>query len=190
MKNKIFISANQLLEDAFELGTQVLQGDFHPDLIIGVWRGGAPVAMAINELLNYAGVNADHVPIRTQLYTGLEERAETVSITGLEYIADRSQHFNKILLVDDVFDSGQTMTALVDELTEILSDQFGKGHADIRIATTWYKPAHNESQLKPDYFIHTTESWLVFPHELCGIDKAELIAHKPGIKMIKDILTD
>ncbi len=178
MTDKIFISANQLLEDSFALGKKILQKDFVPDLIIGIWRGGAPVAIAVHELLAYAGLDIDHIPVRTSLYTGLDERANSVTITGLDYVTKGNPRFSRLLLVDDVFDSGTTMTAIVDTLTSQLTDNTD---LDIRTATVWYKPERNKSQLTPDYFVHTTDSWLVFPHELCGIDKAELLANKPGI---------
>ena len=180
MHNKVFISANELLEDSFELGQQVLDSGFQPDLIIGLWRGGAPIAIAIHELFDHAGITADHIPIRTQLYTGINQPTAKVTINGLDYITERREQCNRILIVDDVFDSGQTMTALTDELTAL----FAHTPAEIRIATVWYKPTRNISPLSPDYFVRSSEAWLVFPHELCGIDKTELLAHKPGIKHI------
>jgi len=178
--DKIFISANQLLEDSFHLGGQILDSGFRPDLVVGIWRGGTPVAIAVHELLARAGVETDHIPVRTQLYSGVDQRKTSVEISGLEYIAQRKSQFNKLLLVDDVFDTGQTMAALRNKLSTLLNT----APTEIRIATSWYKPKRNKTRLIPDYFIHTTESWLVFPHELCGIDKEELLAHKPGIGRI------
>ena len=51
--------------------------------------------------------------------------------------------------------------------------------AEIRIATVYYKPTRNRSRLKPDFFVHETDRWLVFPHELQGLSEAEIAAHKP-----------
>ena len=181
MSDKIFISANQLLEDSFKLGSQILDKSFRPDLIIGLWRGGAPVAIAIHELFAAAGFKVDHIALRTQLYLGLDQRGPEVDITGLEYIEASKAQFNKVLLVDDVFDSGSTMVALIDKLAGIFSER----QIDIRIATVWYKPERNESDLRPHYFIHTTQSWLVFPHELRGVPKAELVANKLGFEQVK-----
>ena len=47
------------------------------------------------------------------------------------------------------------------------------------IATPWYKPQRNQSALVPDYHLHTTDDWLVFPHELLDLDEQQLLA-KPG----------
>ncbi|MBV1931590.1 MAG: hypoxanthine phosphoribosyltransferase [Porticoccaceae bacterium] len=202
MDSKIFISANELLEDAFELGKQVLDSGFQPDLIVGIWRGGSPIAIAIHELLSLAGVVADHIPVRSQLYSGVDQQRGSAELCGLEYIAEHRGGFKKILLVDDVLDSGQTFAALISNINSLYidhpnsntdtgneSDVLPKILPEIRIATPWYKPERNKTELSPDYHLRTTEAWLVFPHELCGIDKSELLAHKPGIDGIKQHLS-
>ncbi len=71
--SKTYIDAQQLLTDSFELGLQILESDFVPDYIVGVWRGCAPVGIAVQELLTYCGVTTDHIAIRTSLYTGVNE---------------------------------------------------------------------------------------------------------------------
>ena len=53
---------------------------------------------------------------------------------------------------------------------------------DIRIATAYYKPDSNRTDLVPDYYVHRTDRWLVFPHELDGLTREEIFAHKPGMK--------
>ena len=59
MAEKLFISAQQLLEDSFALGLDILDSGFRPDVIVGVWRGGTPVGIAVQELLDYFGVETD-----------------------------------------------------------------------------------------------------------------------------------
>jgi hypothetical protein len=50
---------------------------------------------------------------------------------------------------------------------------------NVRIATVYFKPARNKTQLKPDFYIRATDEWLVFPHELKGLTREEILAHKP-----------
>ena len=50
---KVYISANDLLLDSFRLAEKIVASGFRPDFIIGVWRGGAPVGIAIQEYLEY-----------------------------------------------------------------------------------------------------------------------------------------
>ena len=49
---KLFIDSNQLLEDSFQLAWKVYESGFKPNYIVGVWRGGAPVGIAVQELLH------------------------------------------------------------------------------------------------------------------------------------------
>jgi hypothetical protein len=49
----------------------------------------------------------------------------------------------------------------------------------VRIATPWYRPSFNKTALKPDYYLHTTENWLVFPYEMSGLSREEIEQHKP-----------
>ena len=52
---KTFLSAQGLLEDSFILGNQIIESGFHPTHIVGIWRGGAPIGIAVQELLEYRG---------------------------------------------------------------------------------------------------------------------------------------
>ncbi|HEY5789500.1 MAG TPA: phosphoribosyltransferase family protein [Gammaproteobacteria bacterium] len=181
MADKHYISAQQLLEDAFRLGLMVLRSGFRPGLILGIWRGGTPVGIAVQEILQVHGVASDHMAIRTALYTGIGQRARRVRVHGLAYALARLRRDTPLLLVDDVFDTGLSVEAVVRHIRR------RKGRdtpAQIRIATPWYKPANNQTDLAPDYFIHQTGQWLVFPHELAGLSRAEVLEHKPGLRAL------
>jgi hypothetical protein len=54
---KHFIKAQQLLEDSFNLAWQVCQSGYRPNHIVGVWRGGAPIGIAVQEFLDVLGVD-------------------------------------------------------------------------------------------------------------------------------------
>ena len=49
------------------------------------------------------------------------------------------------------------------------------------MAVPYYKPSKNLSGRKPDYFLHTTEDWLVLPYELQGLTPEEIAQHKPDV---------
>ncbi len=179
MAGKHYITAQQLLDDSQQLGLAILDSGFRPDLIIGLWRGGAPVAIAIHELLACLGWDADHVPLRTSLYRGVDTRAPEVKVDDLAYRLDSGALAGNILVVDDVFDTGLTARAVLARLKERCA-----ARADIRLATVWFKPGNNQTNLTPNYFLHQTSAWLVFPHELRGLNAAEL-ADKPGIDALR-----
>ena len=176
LSDKQFISAQQLLQDSFNLGLQVIEGGFRPNFIVGVWRGGTPVGIAVQELLDYVGLKSDHIAIRTSLYTHMERRRKQVRVHGLGYVIDKMNHADSLLIVDDVFDTGLSMQGILKNLEKRCRRNLPH---DIRVATTYFKPSNNLTDLAPDYYVHETDQWLVFPHELDGLNDEELKSHKP-----------
>lgn len=175
--NKRYITPQQLLTDAFALAWQVFDSGFRPTCIVGVWRGGTPVAIAVHELLQVLGVEADHTAIRTRSYTGIGQRDDAVQVDGLDYMTRSLGRDDALLLVDDVYDSGLSLAQVCTDLRLAC----GPDTPAIRIATPYFKPGNNRSGRDPDYFLHTTDDWLVFPHELEGLTPAELAANKPEL---------
>lgn len=178
--DKTVLSAQDLLEDSFRLGLQVLESGFEPTLIIAIWRGGTPVGMALQEVLAYCGVNSDHIAIRTSSYVGVDERG-TVAVHGLNYIIKKICSEDRVLIVDDVFDTGNTIKAVVDEIT---TRARGNTPNEIRVAVPWFKPTRNETDMKPDFFLRETSEWLVFPHELDALTPEEMLEARPRLHEI------
>jgi hypothetical protein len=176
--DKHFIGAEQLLEDSFRLGMKILDSGFRPRSIVGIWRGGTPVGIAVQELLDYFGVETDHIAIRTSLYRGIGERSAETRVHGLQYVIDTVEADAGLLIVDDVFDTGLSIDAVIDH---IVAKARRNTPTDIRVATVYYKPRNNRTQRVPDYWIHETDKWLVFPHELHGLTRDEIRANKRGV---------
>lgn len=177
---KTILTAQQLLENSFRLGSQILRSGFRPTMIIAVWRGGTPVGIAVQELLSYFGVDSDHIAIRTSSYKGTEQRSH-VEVHGLNYAIKKVCHDDSLLIVDDVFDTGRTIVAIIEELRKKTRKNMPD---DVRVAVPWFKPARNQTTLTPDYFVHETDDWLVFPHELDSLTDAELREHRPDLAHI------
>ncbi|NIP45971.1 MAG: hypoxanthine phosphoribosyltransferase [Gammaproteobacteria bacterium] len=182
---KQYISAGQLLDDSFRLGLKILESGFRPHFIVGIWRGGAPVGITVQELLDFFGIPTDHIAIRTSLYTGIGERDKQIRVHGLQYVIDNVDADEGLLIVDDVYDTGLSIAAVIESLEARARRNTPR---DIRIATAYFKPASNRTDRVPDYYIHETDKWLVFPHELNGISPEELLENKPGIESIVDKL--
>ncbi|RLA30798.1 MAG: hypoxanthine phosphoribosyltransferase [Gammaproteobacteria bacterium] len=178
--DKTVLSAQDLLEDSFELGVKVLESGFEPTLIIAIWRGGTPVGMALQEVMAYCGVDADHIAIRTSSYIGVDERGE-VAVHGLNYIVKKIRHDDRVLIVDDVFDTGNTIKAVIDELARRAR---GNNPMEVRSAVPWYKPTRNETDIVPDYYLRETTEWLVFPHELDALTAEEMSVARPRLHEI------
>ncbi len=175
---KHYISANELLVDSFKLGEQIYLSDFRPDFIVGVWRGGAPIGIAIQEYLDYLGIQTDHIAIRTSSYYELGEADKNVQVHGLDYIVKNIKADHKLLIVDDVFDSGRSIQAILEHLKKETGNNMP---SQIKTACPWFKPKKNVTTLKPDFFLHETDQWLVFPHELKGLTLDEIIKNKSNI---------
>ena len=174
--DKLFISADDLLRDSLALGHRIVRSGFRPTWLVGMWRGGAPIGIAVQEVLEFHGIHTDHISIRTSAYAGIDQQKKTVQVHAIDYLVSRLSAEDQLLLVDDVFDSGRSIEAVIDKLAERCKRNLP---GQIRTATVYYKPQRNRSRLTPDFFIHQTEDWLVFPHELTGLTDAEILTRKP-----------
>ena len=170
MPQKYFVSAQALLDDSIRLGFQILDSGFAPNFMVAVWRGGAPAGIAVQEILHLHGVATDHIAIRTSSYSGVGAQ-DIVRVHGLEYIVSNIAAGDRLLIVDDVFDSGRSMAAILEKLRHKCGDRMP---GDVRIATVYYKPGHNLTDLAPDFFVRETDAWLVFPHELNDLTEHEI----------------
>ena len=182
---KIFISAEELLRDSFLLANKILESGFRPDYIVGIWRGGTPVGIAVQEFLDYAGVEPDHIAIRTSHYTGIAQATPSVQVHGLGYLIRKVNRQDALLIVDDVFDTGNKVKAVISEIKQ---QARGNTPEDIRIAVPWFKPSRNETDIKPHFYLRETSAWLVFPHELDALNPKEMREFRPALhEIIHDV---
>ncbi len=182
MVQKTYIGAQELLEDSFKLGAKIIDSGFEPSIIIALWRGGTPIGIAVQELLEYHGVTSDHIAIRTSSYdSGIDGRSNTISIHGLSYLVKTVRHTDRLLIVDDVFDTGHTIRAVLEDLRSKARLNTPK---DIRIAVPYYKPTRNQTDIVPDYFLYETEAWLKYPHSLEGLSTQEIKENRPQLFQI------
>ncbi|MFK7830330.1 MAG: phosphoribosyltransferase [Congregibacter sp.] len=178
MSDKVYLSAQQLLEDSFRLGAEVVVSGFRPTMMIAIWRGGAPVGVAVQEYLAYCGIHSDHISIRTSSYTGIDGRSSDIRIHGMNYLIKKVQHADSLLIVDDVFDTGRTIDAVIRYLED--KARLNMPH-DVRVAVPYFKPTRNLTQRVPDYYLHETEQWLKYPHSLEGLSVEEVAKHRPTL---------
>jgi uncharacterized protein len=182
--DKLFIQADELLSDSFKLAWQVFESGYRPNYIIGVWRGGAPIGIAVQEFLDVLGVPSDHIAIRTSHYKGIDERDSQVQVYGLNYVIKQVESEDSLLIVDDVHDTGISIQKIILDLQTACK----KNTPEIKVATPYFKPLKNKTDRKPDFYLHETEKWLVFPHELEGLSIDEIIEFKPELSdLVKKI---
>ena len=187
--HKRYIGADDLLRDSFQLAANIHDAGFEPDFLVGLWRGGSAVGIAVQEGLEHFGIKTDHIAIRTSYsgahrYSEMVSRADQIRVHGLQYLLENLGSHHSMLIVDDVYSTGSSVNAVIEQLAR--KTRRNLPH-DIRIGTVWFRPT--ERTLKtPDYFVHETSDWLVLPYELSGMTVSELRDNRPELGDIVDRL--
>ena len=170
--DKLFVSARTLLLNSVRLARKVWADGYLPDYLVAVWRGGTPPGIVMHEYFRLQRHEPYHTTIKTQSYRGLQRGTSKVEIKGLDHIVAVIKAEDRLLLVDDVFDSGHTMAAVLAKIHA----RAPSNRPECRIATVYSKPEHNETNLVPDYCVVEDNRWIVFPHELEGLTEDEIRA--------------
>jgi hypoxanthine phosphoribosyltransferase len=108
--------------------------------------------------------------IKAQSYTGIGTRRET-RIENLDRVAAALTPDSRVLVVDDIFDSGHTIAAVRQAL------QPHTRH--IKVATLYLRRRGDGAG--PDFHLHETDRWVVFPHELDGLTADEIRLKDPAL---------
>ena len=99
----------------------------------------------------------------------------------MNYLVKNIRKEDRLLIVDDVFDTGRSIDAIIDTLRAKARKNTPD---DIRVAVPYYKPTRSQSIRVPDYFLHETSDWLKFPHSLEGLTPDEVREHRPELHAI------
>jgi len=187
--NERFVAANDLLRDSFQLAANIYEAGFNPDFLVGLWRGGSAVGIAVQEGLDYFGVKTDHIAIRTS-YTGARQYSQMVStadsirVHGMQYLLENLCADHSMLIVDDVYSTGSSVNAVINQLARKTRRNLPN---EIRTASVWYRPTEKTLRA-PDFFVHETDDWLVLPYELSGFSISELRENRPEMAGLLDRL--
>ena len=165
---KAYLSADGYLRDIWRLAADIRGSGWKPDTLIGLWRGGAPAAIAVHEFLAASGWKVAHEPLKCSSYTGMAQNDGGVEFFGGEQVFGGLRRGEKVLFVDDVFDTGGTADA-IRRRTQGLG-------VDMRLACVYWKSEANRTDMKPDYFVRDVGGdWIVFPHEIVGLSGGEVL---------------
>lgn len=134
------------VDEAVKTLASSIKRDFFPDLIVGVARGGLIPAVWLSHLLGDKPLRFIHV----KYYKGMNLRKKKP-----ELLADVGRLKGKVLVVDDVADTGTSLEFVIKHVKR-------KGAKEVKVATIAMKP---RSTFKPDFFVLETGKWIVFPWE-------------------------
>jgi hypoxanthine phosphoribosyltransferase len=127
---------------------QIERSKFKPDLIVALSRGGWIPGRLISDFLE----NPEIATIKVEHYVDFYKTLKKPAITQPLPIDVRGK---RILLVDDIVDTGASMKVAVEYLKE-------RGADEVRTCALYRKPW---SVTTPDFFARETDAWVCFPHE-------------------------
>lgn len=146
---------DQLARSLFHL---VKNDGFEPEIILGISRGGTIPSRLLSDMFEAeipfkeGGATLILATMQIKFYTGIAE-THTQPIVAQDVTVEIQQ--KKILLVDDLVDSGESIQCALEYLSL-------KNPKEVRVATLLQKPY---SKITPHYSVEETTEWVVFPHE-------------------------
>ena len=198
---KEFLPFDTVRDNALKLAYRIYNDRFMPDVIYISLRGGAYMGNVISEyfkIVHKGRRPVYYAAVVARSYTDVAE-AEKVRIDGWTYSPEHLRVGDKVLLVDDIFDSGRTINCLA----QVILDK-GIPRNDLKIAVHDYKyftDKPNQLPIQPDYWcrkhersIHDEDYWIHYmSHELVGLsgDEAAENYYKqdPDLRKVMLILT-
>jgi len=203
---KEFIQFDTVRDNAIKLARRIYADGFVPDVIYVSLRGGAYLGNIISEYFKIvqeeltckAAHPVYYAAVVARSYTDVAKSAQ-VKVDGWTYSPEYLRVGDKVLLVDDIFDSGKT----INHLANIILEK-GIPRSDLKIAVHDYKYfTDKEEQLpvQPDYWcrkhdtsINDENKWIHYmSHELVGLKEKELeenyYSRDPSLHEALNILT-
>ncbi|MDR1105414.1 MAG: phosphoribosyltransferase [Treponema sp.] len=182
---KEFLPYDTVRNNALKLAHRICRDNFIPDVIYVSLRGGAYLGNVISEYfkaVRKGGRPVYYAAVVARSYSGVL-KSEEVKVEGWTYAPDYLRVGDKVLLVDDIFDSGKT----VNHLAKIILEK-GIPRQDLKVAVHDYKYFYDKEDqyaVQPDYWcrkhelsVKDDDVWIHYlSHELVGLSPGELEEH-------------
>jgi uncharacterized protein len=139
---------SQIYDYLLALTQKIELSGYRPDVVVGVCRGGLIPARILVDLLEVRQL----ATIQVEFYIGLGETKEQPSLKQALALPVAGK---RVLLVDDIADSGKTLQFAIKYIRE-------QGATEVKTVAVYYKPC---SLVKPDFYEKETDCWVVFPWE-------------------------
>ena len=198
---KEFLQFDVERDNALKLAHRIYSDGFIPDVIYVSLRGGAYLGNIISEyykIVHHGAHPVYYAAVVARSYSDIA-KADQVKVDGWTYSPDYLRVGDKVLLIDDIFDSGKT----INHLAQIIIDK-GVPRDDLKIAVHDYKYFYDkETQLpfQPDYWcrkhdvsVHGEGMWIHYmSHELMGLTQTELeenyYRRDPQLRGVLDVIS-
>ncbi len=148
MGNLKVLEWEELYWDVYELAKKIKKSDFKADMLVAVARGGWVIGRILSDILGLDNVAG----LTIKFYKDI---GETDNQPRLIQPLPKELLGKRILLVDDIVDTGETLRVAIDHVK-------ARRALEVRSAVPYIKPW---AKVKPDYYIKVFDSWVVFPYE-------------------------
>ena len=167
MTKLIHVDPDDFLVDSFELGRRIYLSGFRPRHAISIWRGGTPVGLGVDAFFRNHGLAINHTTIATDSYTAIGEQGQ-VTVKNLEHLVQVICREDGLLIIDDVYESGNTIRRVVEVLRQKARSNFPE---EIVVAAVHHKPGRRAYSEWPVIALHEIEAdvWIDYPHELADL---------------------
>ena len=139
---KVYYSYEQFAKDTNTLIEKI--APYKPEAIVGIPRGGLKLSHAVAEGLSIRKLQK----LRTELYDGMSKRSEISLYGSCDFT-----NIKRVIILDDISDSGQTLQKVMEHLKESFPN------VEFKSATLFYKTT---SVYEPDYWINEATEWIDF----------------------------
>lgn len=160
-----YIDADLLLLDSFKLGRKIYDTGFIPTHAVSLWRGGTPVGLGVGEYFRLKGHFINHTTFATASYTGINSQSEII-IKGLEHLIKTISKEDKLLILDDIFDSGNTIEAVINTIKKTSR---ANSPDEIMVACVYNKIRERAVNIPVTSLSDKDDVWISFPHEIADL---------------------
>jgi hypoxanthine phosphoribosyltransferase len=179
---KEFLPYDTVRNNALKMAHRIYKDGFIPDVVYASLRGGAYLGNVISEyfkIVHRRSRPVYYAAVVARSYTGVRS-SEDVKVEGWTYPPEFLRTGDKVLLVDDIFDSGKT----INHLAQVIMEK-GIPRKDLKVAVHDYKYFYNKDEqypVQPDYWcrkhelsVKDDDLWIHYlSHELVGLSPEEL----------------
>lgn len=167
---EILVTEEEILKRCEELGRQI-DKDYadEPPIVVGLLKGSVPF---MAELIKKITIDIELDFMDVSSYAGTTSSGDIKILKDL----DRSIKGKKILIVEDIVDTGATVVVVKDLL-------YQKGASDVKIITLLNKPDRREKAVEADYIGFTVPNKFVIGY---GMDYEQKYRNLPYIAVLKE----
>lgn len=174
-----FVDSERILNDSFALGRKIYETGFIPTHAVSLWRGGTPVGLGVGEYFRLKGHFINHTTFATASYTGVNSQSEII-IKGLEHLIKVIAKEDKLLIIDDIYDSGNTIEAVIEAINNTAR---ANSPEKIKVACIHYKKKKRSFHRDVLTLRDIDEGiWLNYPHEISDL----YMESDPNENILKD----